>query len=88
MIGLPTGTRIWIAAGVTDLRRGFTGLSGTVQTALKENPFSGHVFVFRGRRDPYVSSIIFSTGAQLKKARKLSLPGPIQFRDSLDYSFE
>ena len=41
---------IWIAAGVTDLRRGFTGLSGMVQTALKENPFSGHVFVFRGRR--------------------------------------
>src|SRR5258707_5993652 len=50
MIGLPAGTRIWIAAGVTDLRRGFTGLSGMVQTALKENPFSGHVFVFRGRR--------------------------------------
>jgi len=39
MIGLPTGTRIWIAAGVTDLRRGFTGLSGMVQTALEENPF-------------------------------------------------
>ena len=50
MIGLPAGTRIWIAAGVTDLRRGFTGLSGMVQTALQENPFSGHVFVFRGRR--------------------------------------
>ena len=50
MIGLPAGTRIWIAAGVTDLRRGFTGLSGMVQTALQENPFSGHVFVFRGKR--------------------------------------
>ena len=50
MIALPTSTKIWIAAGVTDLRRGFTGLSATIQTALKENPFSGHVFVFRGRR--------------------------------------
>ena len=50
MIGPPTGTRIWIAAGVTDLRRGFTGLSGMVQTALEQNPFSGHVFVFHGRR--------------------------------------
>jgi hypothetical protein len=49
MIGLLAGTRIWIAAGVTDLRRGFTGLSGMVQTTLQENPFSGHVFVFRGR---------------------------------------
>lgn len=50
MIALPGRTQIWIAAGVTDLRRGFTGLSGMVQTALAENPFSGHVFVFRGRR--------------------------------------
>jgi transposase len=50
MIALPTGTHIWIAAGVTDLRRGFTGLSATVQTVLEQNPFSGHVFVFRGRR--------------------------------------
>ena len=50
MIALPTGTQIWIATGVTDLRRGFTGLSAVVQTALKESPFSGHVFVFRGRR--------------------------------------
>jgi transposase-like protein len=39
MIGLPAGTRIRIAAGVTDLRRGFTGLSGMVQTVLHENPF-------------------------------------------------
>jgi transposase len=50
MIGLPAGTRIWIVAGVTDLRRGFVGLAGMVQTALAENPFSGQVFVFRGRR--------------------------------------
>ena len=50
MIALPTGTRIWIAAGVTDLRRGFTGLSAMVQTKLEQDPFSGHVFVFRGRR--------------------------------------
>ena len=50
MIGLAAGTRIWIVAGVTDMRRGFTGLSGMVQTALQENPFSGQVFIFRGRR--------------------------------------
>lgn len=50
MIGLPANTRIWIAAGVTDLRRGFTGLSAMVQMKLEQSPFSGHVFVFRGRR--------------------------------------
>lgn len=50
MIGLPAGTRVWLAAGVTDMRKGFDGLAGLAQTALTQNPFSGHVFVFRGRR--------------------------------------
>jgi transposase len=50
MISLPAGAHIWIAAGVTDLRRGFTGLSAVAQTVLQEDPFAGHVFVFRGRR--------------------------------------
>jgi transposase len=50
MMSLPGGTQIWIAAGKTDLRRGFTGLSSLVQTVLEQDPFSGHVFVFRGRR--------------------------------------
>jgi transposase len=50
MISLPSGTSIWIAAGVTDLRRGFTGLSAIAQAVLEQNPFSGHVFVFRGKR--------------------------------------
>jgi transposase len=50
MISLPAGTQIWIAAGVTDLRRGFTGLSAAVQTRLELDPFGGQVFLFRGRR--------------------------------------
>ena len=50
MISPPTGARIWIAAGITDLRRGFTGLSAAVQTVLEQDPFGGQVFVFRGRR--------------------------------------
>ena len=54
MISLPTGTNIWIAGGVTDLRRGFTGLSAVAQTVLEQDPHSGHVFVFRGRRGDLV----------------------------------
>ncbi len=49
MITLAGGTRIWLAAGVTDMRKGFDGLAALVQGALAENPFCGHVFVFRGR---------------------------------------
>ena len=54
MISLPSSTNIWIAAGITDMRRGFTGLSAVAQTVLEQNPYSGHVFVFRGRRGDLV----------------------------------
>jgi transposase len=45
VIDLRTGTKIWIAAGVTNMRRGFDGLSAKVQTVLEQQPFSGRVFV-------------------------------------------
>ena len=50
MIGLPSGTQVWIAAGITDLRKGFDGLAAQVQGTLCRDPFAGHLFVFRGRR--------------------------------------
>lgn len=50
MMGLPAGTRIWLAAGVTDLRKGFDGLWTIAQDTLQQDPFAGHVFVFRGRK--------------------------------------
>jgi len=50
MIGLPAGTRVWLAAGVTDMRKGMDGLAALVQTTLATDPFCGHLFVFRGRR--------------------------------------
>ncbi len=50
MIALPSGARVWLACGVTDMRKGFDGLSAIVQLQLAENPHSGHLFVFRGRR--------------------------------------
>jgi transposase len=61
MIGLPAGTRIWIAAGLTDMRSGFNGLVSKVQTALAEDPFSGHVFVFRGKRGDLIK-VLWWTG--------------------------
>ena len=54
MISLPSGTRIWLAAGMTDMRRGFDGLASIVQEKLAADPFAGHIFVFRGRRGDLV----------------------------------
>lgn len=71
MIGLPAGTRIWIVAGATDLRRGFVGLSGMVQTALEENPFAGHVFVFRGRRGDLIKVLWWDGDGMCLLAKRL-----------------
>ena len=71
MIGLPTKTRIWIAAGVTDLRRGFTGLSAQVQTKLEQSPFSGHVFVFRGRRGDLIKVLWYDGDGLCLFAKRL-----------------
>lgn len=71
MIGPPAGTHIWIVAGVTDLRRGFMGLSGMVQTALQENPLSGHVFVFRGRRGDLIKLLWHSGDGLCLLAKRL-----------------
>lgn len=60
MIGWPAGTRVWLAAGVTDMRRGMDGLASLVQSALSENPFSGHIFIFRGRRGDLVKMLWWS----------------------------
>jgi transposase len=71
MIAPPAGARIWIAAGVTDMRRGFTGLSAQVQTALDEEPLSGHVFIFRGRRGDLVKLLWFDGDGLCLFAKRL-----------------
>jgi len=50
MIGLGGGARVYLAAGVTDMRRGIAGLCAQAQNVLREAPGSGAVFVFRGRK--------------------------------------
>jgi transposase len=71
VIQLPSGTRIWIAAGFTDMRRGFHGLSSQVQTVLELQPFSGHVFIFRGRRGDIVKCLWFDGDGLCLFAKRL-----------------
>ncbi len=69
MIELRSGTKIWIAAGVTDMRRGFDGLSAQVETVLQQQPYSGHVLVSRGRRGDIVK-LLWSDGDGLCRPQK------------------
>ncbi len=71
MSGLPQNTRIWIAAGVTDMRCGFNSLAAKVQTVLEKDPFSGHVFVFRGKRGDPLKCLYWSDGGLCLLAKRL-----------------
>ena len=70
MIPVPSNTRVWLAAGVTDMRRGFNTLAAHAEQVLAEDPFSGHLFVFRGRRGDLLKIIWWdSQGACLFSKR-------------------
>ncbi len=49
--------RVGLAAGVTDMRKGFTALAALAEAVVKQNPFGEHLFVFRGRRGDLVKVI-------------------------------
>jgi hypothetical protein len=57
MLPVPANTRIWLAAGVTDMRKGFDGLAAQAEAVLRQDPFSGHLFVFRGRQGDRIKII-------------------------------
>jgi len=70
MIPVPSTTRVWLAAGVTDMRRGFNTLASQASSVLAEDPYSGHLFVFRGRRGDLLKIIWWdSQGACLFSKR-------------------
>jgi transposase len=71
MIALPTGTQVWLAAGETDLRKGFDGLAALVQVQLSEDPFSGQLYVFRGRRGDRIKILWWSGDGLCLFAKRL-----------------
>ena len=59
MIPVPSTAQVWLAAGVTDMRRGFATLAAQAEKSLGQNPYTGHLFVFRGRRGDLLKIIWF-----------------------------
>ncbi len=50
MIPVPGGVRVWLASGVTDMRRGMNTLALQVQEDLGCDSHAGDIYVFRGRQ--------------------------------------
>ena len=57
MIPIPSGVRVWLATGYTDMRCGFPSLALRVQEVLKHDPLGGHLFCFRGKRGDLVKIV-------------------------------
>ncbi len=64
MMLVASGVKVHIALGVTDMRKGLDGLAPLVQEVLRQDPFSGHLFAFRGRKANLIK-IVFWDGTGL-----------------------
>ncbi len=59
MIVLPSGARVWLACGYTDMRKGMYGLAMLAREVLAEDPFGGTLFAFRGKRGGLIKLLWF-----------------------------
>ncbi len=71
MITLSPGVRVYLACGVTDMRRGFDGLASQVQMVLQLDPHSGAVFVFRGKRGDLIKALTWDGQGLCLYAKRL-----------------
>jgi len=85
MIPVPAVTRVWLASGHTDMRKGFDGLAILVQETLKRDPHDGQLFVFRGKRGDLIKLLWHDGQGMCLFAKRLergrfvwppSVPGP------------
>ena len=71
MITPPPGVRVYLACGVTDMRKGMASLAMLVQQTLGHDPFSGTVYAFRGRKGGHIKLIWHDGVAMCLLIRKL-----------------
>lgn len=71
MMMVPPGVKIHLAVGYTDMRKSFDGLSLLVQEVLKKDPFSGHMFVFRGRKADLIRVLFWDGNGMCLFSKKL-----------------
>ena len=67
MMLIPAGVKVHLALGYTDLRKGIDGLGAMVERVLEQDPFSGHLFVFRGKRADLIK-VLFWDGTERSAA--------------------
>lgn len=71
MIQLPPGTRVHVSCRPVDMRKGMNGLSAEVGNVLRLDPYSQHLFVFRGKRGDYVKMLYWDGSGMCLFAKRL-----------------
>lgn len=71
MLTLPPSVKVFLAAGVTDMRKSFDGLLGLARSALAQDPLSGHLFVFCNRRKDRLKILYFDGSGLWVFAKRL-----------------
>lgn len=72
MLSIAPGTKVYLAAGRVDLRRGHDGLCALVRGVLALDPFSGHLFVFAGRRGDRIKVLYWDRGGFVLYYKRLA----------------
>jgi transposase len=78
MIVLPSGAHVWLACGYTDMRKAMDGLAMLAQQVLAEDPFSGALLAFRGKRGGLVKRLWFDGQGLCLFSKRLE-KGPFQW---------
>jgi transposase len=71
MLALAPGVRIFLACGVTDMRKGFDGLAARIEQDLKADPYGGALYIFRGRRGDIVKGLYWDGQGLVLYAKRL-----------------
>lgn len=81
MLSWPPSVRIFLAAGPTDMRKGFDSLASAVEASMALDPFSGHLFVFRSRRGDRIKVLWWDRDGYCLwyKKHEPDCPGPFTF---------
>ncbi|MGI9419466.1 MAG: IS66 family insertion sequence element accessory protein TnpB [Geminicoccaceae bacterium] len=71
MIQVAPGTRVYLACRPRDMRRGFNGLAADVASVLQQDPYSGHLFIFRSKRGDYLKILHYDGSGLCLFAKRL-----------------
>jgi transposase len=71
VINLAPGTKVFLTCRPVDLRNGFDGLAAKAQQMIGADPFSGHLFLFRGKRGDYLKALYWDGSGLCLFAKRL-----------------